>query len=137
MIAPQNSAASSAFDSRSRKKMSTNPPTNTAMATLITSEAKSRRSRLAIGSRSLLAIITASDSATPNRSDQVRRRLTVSPRRRFGKTGGRKSRGELPHDQRTVLGRHQGPARNFLDRASASKAKPGTGIERAGFDTRG
>src|SRR6185437_4410228 len=137
MIAAQNSTASSAFESRFRKTTSTNPPTNTAMAILITSAAKSRRSRLAIGSRSLLAIITASDNATPNRRDQVRRRLTASPFRYLGKADGSETRGQLSHNQRTILRRHQRPPRNFLDRAPAAVTKPRTGVKRTNIDARG
>jgi hypothetical protein len=79
-----------------------------------------------MASWSLLAISAASDSATPNTNDQVRRRLTASSCCAGGCGGvggacdGRAAARQFAHDAGALLGADPGPARNLVDRARAA-----------------
>jgi len=132
----QKSAASKALDSLSRNTTSTSPPTKTTSTILIAREPMSWRRRLVMASWSRLAIKAASDSATPNRRDQTRRRLTVSShcRSHFRDALGRTPLRQLIHNMAALCGAHPGPAGDFINRAPASEAKALTGVDRADFD---
>src|SRR5450631_3045192 len=142
-MASQNRLASSAFDSLSRNTTSTRPPAKISSAIWSTRDAASWRSRLAMASRSLLAISAAIDSATPSTSDQVRRRLTNSPCRGFGNSvsayvefcGGETGR-QFFHHAGAFDPAHRDPSGDFVDRATAAQADAGTGIESADLDAR-
>src|SRR6188474_711135 len=135
----QKSAASIAFDSLSRNTTSTNPPTKTTSTILMVREPMSWRRRLVMASWSRLAIKAASDSATPSRRDQTRRRLTVSShcRSHFCGALGHEPFGQFIHNPAALLEAHAAPTGNFIDGASASEAKALTSIEGADFDARG
>src|SRR5262245_37478005 len=132
----QKSAASSAFDNLSRNTTSSSPPTKVTSTILMAREPMSWRRRLVIGSWSQLAISAASDSATPSRSDQTRRRLTVSShcRSHFCRALAHISFGQFVHNPAALRGAQAAPAGDFIDGAPASEAKALTRVEGADFD---
>src|SRR6186997_289572 len=132
----QKSAASIAFDSLSRNTTSMNPPTKTTSTILMAREPMSWRRRLVMASWSRLAIKAASDSATPSRRDQTRRRLTVSShcRGHLRDALGHTPLGQLIYDTAALRGAHPGPAGNFINRAPAAEAKALASIDSADFD---
>src|ERR1700688_4078630 len=91
-----------------------------------------------MASWSWLAISAASDSATPNTNDQVRRRLTWSScgLARFGGLGGGEAARQFAYHAGALDSAHCGPARNFVNSAAATQAQPGTGVERTDIDAR-
>jgi len=132
----QKSAASMALDSLSRNTTSTSPPTKTTSTILMAREPMSWRRRLVMASWSRLAIKAASDSATPSRRDQTRRRLTVSShcRGHFRDALGHTPFRQLIHNTAALCGAHLGPAGDFINCTPASEAKALTGVDRADFD---
>src|SRR5262245_45226765 len=81
----------------------------------------------------------ASESATPNKRDQTRRRLTASShfRGRPGGSAGSKTLGQFEHHLRAFGGSHARPTRDFLDCTAAAQTEAHTRIESANFDARG
>jgi len=134
----QKSAASSAFDNLSRNTTSTSPPTKVTSTILMAREPMSWRRRLVMASWSRLAISAASDSATPSRRDQTRRRLTVSSHCHSYFCGplGRAPFGQFIQNPAALPGAHAAPAGDFINSASTSEAKAATRIESADFDAR-
>src|SRR5262245_19091234 len=81
----------------------------------------------------------ASESATPNKRDQTRRRLTASShfRGHLGGTAGSETLGQFEHHLCAFGGSHARPARDFVDCTAAAKTQAHTRIESANFYTRG
>src|SRR5262245_48174281 len=134
----QKNAASIAFDSRSRNIISNRPPANTSRTIFRESEPMSCRSRFVMASWSRLAISAASESATPNKSDQTRRPLTASPhfRGRLDGIAGGETVGQFDHHFRTLGRTHAGPASDLVDSSAAAEAQAHAGIQGTNFDAR-
>src|SRR5262249_24988989 len=132
----QKSAASRAFDNFSRNTTSTSPPTKVTSTILTAREPMSWRRRLVMASWSRLAISAASDSATPSKRDQTRRRLTVSFHccSHFCSRLGLTPFGQLIHNPPGLCATHAAPPGDFIDGAPASEAKAATRVEGADFD---
>src|SRR5262245_36923977 len=81
----------------------------------------------------------ASESATPNKRDQTRRRLTASShfRERLGGSASSKTPGQFEHHLCAFGGSHARPARDFVDCTAAAETQAHTRIESANFDARG
>src|SRR5262245_65258635 len=81
----------------------------------------------------------ASESATPTKRDQTRRRLTASSQFRghLGGSAGSEAPGQFEHHLCAFGSSHARPARDFVDCAAAAETQAQTRIESANFDTRG
>src|SRR5262249_38806043 len=134
----QKKVTSIAFDRRSRNRVSTRPPTKTNRTTLSASEPTSCRSKLVMASWSRLATRAASESATPNKRDQVRRLLKASShsRCRRGRIAGDEAVGQFDHHLGALGSTHPGPASNLVGRSAAAKAQADAGVEGTNFDAR-
>src|SRR5262245_36526361 len=82
--------------------------------------------------------MAASESATPNRRDQISRRLTALShfRGRLGGITGDKTLGKFAHYLGAFGSAHAGPASDLVDGPPTAEAQANTGIERTDFYAR-